>query len=211
MRINRLIGVLGFGLWLGCCGALAGTLLPNAEQTFLDQNGDPLGAGRVYFYIPNTMTPKITWKDSAQTVQNTNPVVLDNAGRAIIYGAGVYRQIVKDVFGNTVWDQLTQGLGSGGQLINGVITGNTTIGSCAGVFPIVNATSAPITINVPAGAADGDTCQFEDAGFTAGLDAETISFGSAELTSGETSYVLQNNGQVIGFTWLATQMRWSPN
>lgn len=87
--------------------AHAASLLPNGEQTFLDDNGDPLAGGSVYFYIPTTSTPKNTWQDSGQVTLNTNPVVLDSAGRAIIYGSGSYRQVVKDSLGNTIWDQLT--------------------------------------------------------------------------------------------------------
>lgn len=105
-------------LLVGAAGTTAlaqsASLLPNGEQTFVDQNGQPYGAGKVYFYTPNTLTPKTTWSDPNQTTPNSNPVVLDNAGRAVIYGSGQYRQIVKDVFGNTVWDQLTAGLGGGG-------------------------------------------------------------------------------------------------
>lgn len=90
-------------------GAPAGaqTLLPNAEQVFLDQNGAPLAGGDVYFYIPNTLTPKTTYSNSSLTTPNSNPVVLDAGGRAIIWGTGNYRELVKDQFGNLIWDQVT--------------------------------------------------------------------------------------------------------
>lgn len=87
--------------------ARAATLLPLAEQTFLDNNGAPLTGGRVFFYIPNTLTPKATYQNSTGSVSNSNPVILDGAGRAIIYGSGQYRQRVYDVNGNLIWDQLT--------------------------------------------------------------------------------------------------------
>jgi len=83
------------------------TLLPNGKQQFFDANGAPLAGGTVTFYIPNTTTFKNTWQDPTQTTLNSNPVVLDAGGWAVIYGSGVYRQVVKDVFGNTIWDQLT--------------------------------------------------------------------------------------------------------
>jgi hypothetical protein len=89
------------------------TLLPNGKQTFVDANGNPVVAGSVYFYIPGTTTAKNTWQDSGQTILNTNPVVLDSAGRAIIYGSGSYRQVVKDSLGNTIWDQVTADTSSG--------------------------------------------------------------------------------------------------
>lgn len=84
------------------------TLLPNAEQTFTNANGAPLAGGKVYFYVPNTSTPKSTWQDANGAVLNTNPIILNAAGRAIIYGTGNYRQVVQDASGNTIWDQLTQ-------------------------------------------------------------------------------------------------------
>jgi hypothetical protein len=68
-----------------------------------------LAGGSVGFYIPSTLTTKQTWfnPDQVGGHQNTNPVVLDANGCAIIYGSGQYRQILKDSLGNTIWDQLT--------------------------------------------------------------------------------------------------------
>lgn len=83
------------------------TLLPTGKQQFLDANGNPLAGGSVYFYVPGTTTPKDTWQDSAQTILNTNPVILDARGQAVIYGTGSYRQIVKDSTGNLIWDQFS--------------------------------------------------------------------------------------------------------
>ena len=86
---------------------MTATLLPNAKQQFLDSNGRPLAGGQVYFYIPNTSTLKNTWQDAGKTILNTNPVVLDASGQAIIYGESQYRQVVYDVHGNLIWDRLT--------------------------------------------------------------------------------------------------------
>lgn len=88
------------------------TLLPNAKQTFLDQNGNPLSAGQVFMDVPSTQVPKTTWQDPGQTTPNTNPVVLDAAGRAVIYGQGNYQQVVKDSAGNQQWSALTTAYGS---------------------------------------------------------------------------------------------------
>lgn len=91
------------------------TLLPNAKQQFLDNNGNPLSSGTVDFYVPSTSTRKSTWQDSAKGVLNTNPVTLDAAGRATIYGDGSYRQVVKSQGGGTtIWDAVTTSTGSGG-------------------------------------------------------------------------------------------------
>jgi hypothetical protein len=79
----------------------------NGEQTFLDMNGDPLSGGFVYMYAPGTSNFSNTWVDPNASAFNTNPVVLDQAGRARIWGIGNYRQVVTDQFGNVQWDRIT--------------------------------------------------------------------------------------------------------
>jgi hypothetical protein len=81
-----------------------------------------LAGGSVGYYVPTTLTTKQTWQNSGETVLNSNPVPLDANGCAIVYGNGIYRQIVKDSLGNTVWDALTASTGSGGG------GGGTTVG-----------------------------------------------------------------------------------
>lgn len=88
------------------------TLLPNAKQQFFNGNGQPLAGGSVYMYVPNTTTFKNTWQNAGQSVLNTNPIVLDANGEALIYGAGAYRQVVYDGQGNLQWDAATQDLTS---------------------------------------------------------------------------------------------------
>ncbi len=85
------------------------SLIPNAEQQFFDLNGNPLAGGSVYFYQPGTLTPVNTYQNQALSILNSNPVVLDGDGKAIIWGADEtsYRQIVQDSLGNTIWDQVT--------------------------------------------------------------------------------------------------------
>lgn len=120
-------------------------LLPNAEQTFLDENGDPIAGGFVYMYVPGTTTPKDTWSDAAQTTNNTNPIILDSAGRAIIYGVGNYRQIVLRSDNSLVWDQLTGGgaLGQPGGFIFAEDFGLRQGGNdCASVQAAINAAAA---------------------------------------------------------------------
>lgn len=93
--------------------AQTASILPPGYTQYLDSNGKPLSAGKVYNYIPNTTTPKTTWQDAAETTPNTNPVILDAGGRAKILGDGSYRQIVKDRNNVTIWDAVTSSTGSG--------------------------------------------------------------------------------------------------
>jgi hypothetical protein len=83
------------------------TLLPLAQLQFLDANGNPYAGGQLFTYVPSTTTPKQTWQDAGQTTLNTNPIVLDAAGRCTIYGQGSYRTQLFDGIGNLVWDKLT--------------------------------------------------------------------------------------------------------
>ncbi len=48
---------------------------------FFDNNGNPLALGNLYYYIAGTTTLQDTYSDSAGTIPNTNPVVLDGSGR----------------------------------------------------------------------------------------------------------------------------------
>lgn len=84
-------------------------LLPNGQQQFVDGNGNPYASGTVTFYsnYPTCSVLKNTWSNSGQTVLNTNPVVLDSAGRATIFGSGSYCQVLKDSSGNTIWTKET--------------------------------------------------------------------------------------------------------
>jgi hypothetical protein len=92
--------------------AQTAALIPNAKQVFLNVNGAPLAGGSVFSYVPNTTVPKTTWSDPNQVNPNTSPVTLDAGGGAFIFGQGNYRQIVKDVNGNTIWDGFTSAYGS---------------------------------------------------------------------------------------------------
>lgn len=105
---------------------MSASLLPNGEQVFLSNMGVPLALGKVYYYVPATSTPKNTWQDADETILNTNPVILDSAGRCIVYGTGQYRQVVYDALGNLIWDQLTQDLISAIQSSVALFCGTST-------------------------------------------------------------------------------------
>src|SRR5215472_4585806 len=82
-------------------------LLPPPVAQFCDANGRPFAGGSIAFYTWGTSTPKDTWSDNGGTTLNSNPVILDAAGRAIIFGDGDYRAVLKDADGNLIYDQWT--------------------------------------------------------------------------------------------------------
>jgi hypothetical protein len=147
------------------------TILPLAETQFNDALGVPLAGGSVYFYMPNTTTPKDTYIDAAQTTPNSNPVILDSAGRAIIFGSGAYRQVVYDANGNLIWDQNTSEAVVGQASFGGTSTGS--------------ANAQIVSVGTFSGA-DGSTINFT-AGFT-NTGSMTIQVGP----SGSPIAVLKN-------------------
>jgi hypothetical protein len=81
-------------------------ILPNGKCQFFDSNGTPLASGQVSFYAPGTTNPATTYQDQAGTIPNSNPIMLDSNGQAVIWGTGSYRQIVQNSSGTTLWDQV---------------------------------------------------------------------------------------------------------
>lgn len=106
---------------------MTASILPPAETQFFDDNGAPVADGFLYTYVPSTTTPKTTWKNSAKSQANTNPIELDAAGRCQCWGEGAYRTILKDADGNTIWDKETS---------DGPVS--------SAMLPIVGASSIPV-------------------------------------------------------------------
>jgi hypothetical protein len=52
-----------------------------AGAQFFDSNGVPLAGGLLYVYTAGTTTPATTWTTSSGAVANTNPIVMNAAGR----------------------------------------------------------------------------------------------------------------------------------
>ena len=68
----------------------------NFDQ-YLDNAGDPLAEGKLYFYESGTTTPKTTYSDVNNSIPNTNPVLLSAAGRQPnIFFEGVAKVILTD-------------------------------------------------------------------------------------------------------------------
>lgn len=77
-------------------------LLTPPYLQFFDENGSPLAGGKIYTYSSGTTTPKPTYTDSSGTVVLTNPIILDAAGRAVVWGQGSYRIDVYDSADNLI-------------------------------------------------------------------------------------------------------------
>lgn len=85
------------------------------DTQYLDDAGDPLVNGKVYFYESGTTTLKTTYSDVNQSIPNTNPVILTAAGRqpniffdgvakAILTTSSDVQILVRDPVGETDTD-----------------------------------------------------------------------------------------------------------
>lgn len=78
---------------------MSASLMPNGKQQYFTALGQPLIGGKVYTYAAGTTTPKATYSDVAGTIPNTNPIILDSRGEALIYWSGNYKIDVQDSTG----------------------------------------------------------------------------------------------------------------
>jgi hypothetical protein len=68
---------------------------------------DYLIGGKIYSYIADTDTPKVTYQDITDARKlrrpNTNPIILDSKGRARIITDGPTKLVLKDADDNIIW------------------------------------------------------------------------------------------------------------
>ena len=107
---------------------------------FDDINGRPLVGGRLYSYKAGTNTPVNLYRAPQGTLLHENPIRLNMRGECVAYGKEglLYKLVLKDRFGATVWEVdnvSASGGGSGGEqltaalpirIVDGVITNNGT-------------------------------------------------------------------------------------
>lgn len=85
--------------------AVASYILPRFKA--IDDYGRPMVGAKLYTYQNNTTTPAATYQDAQQSAANTNPIVLDASGEAIIYllKDQIYTFVLKDQDDVSVWSQ----------------------------------------------------------------------------------------------------------
>ena len=105
--------------------------LAGAGWQFFDNNGVPLSGGLLYTYTAGTTTPLTTYTSITGNVANTNPIVLDSAGRPpneVWLGLTPYKFVLKTSVGVTIWtmDNLS-GLPSAGTSVVSTATQGQTV------------------------------------------------------------------------------------
>jgi len=114
-----------------------------AAQQFFTNSGTPLSGGLLYTYSAGTTTPLATYTTAAGTTANSNPIVLNSAGRldseVWLTSTLTYKFVLKDSGGVTIatYDDIpgigsVSGLTSGTSILSGNGSGgfsNVVIGS----------------------------------------------------------------------------------
>ena len=78
----------------------------NPYPQFLDSTPAVYSGGLLYFYASGTSSLLDTYSNEALSVANTNPVVLNSAGRpavAIFLSNVAYKVVLKDSSGSEIW------------------------------------------------------------------------------------------------------------
>lgn len=182
-----------------------GNLQPPKPQ-FFDNNGDPLNGGKVYTYVVGTTTPKATYSNYNLATLNANPIVLDSAGRASIYGTGLFRMIVTDSLGNTIQDQVFGfpdiTIPDATLSYASTKTANYTVvaGDLGKVIP-VDGSGGAFTVSLTAGATLGTgffCCirKIDDS-----YNAVTIDPNGAETINGMSDFVLSAQYEDVWLAW----------
>ena len=111
-----------------------GSLLYPVGYIFLDDNGSPVNAGKLYAYRTGTTTAQDTYSDSTLSTANANPVVLNSSGRSTtaIYGDPAsgydYRLTLKTSADAQIWqyDDIKVDGAATATLAEGSFTGTLT-------------------------------------------------------------------------------------
>lgn len=98
-----------------------------AGWQFFDNNGTPLSGGLIYTYAAGTSTPLATYTSYSGATPNSNPIVLDSAGRPPneiwILGGLSYKFVLQNSSGNSIWTA---------DNINGALGGESTVTATQG-------------------------------------------------------------------------------
>lgn len=111
----------------------------NYGPQFFDSSGEVLAGGKLYFKASGSDTLQNTYQESGLTTANTNPIVLDSAGRATvnIFLDGTYRVELRDSSDTLIWQR--------DPVQNPVITGTTSLADVLAAGNITNANDIIVT------------------------------------------------------------------
>lgn len=123
------------------------SFIGGAGWQFLDNLGNPLSGGKIYTYASGTTTPQATYTSRTGLIANTNPIILDAAGRTpeqIWSTEGLlYKYVVADSSDNVIrtWDNIGGSVVASDLAANLANTSNNSLGDALVGFKQNNGTT----------------------------------------------------------------------
>ncbi len=189
---------------------MAGRFSTPNEQ-FLDENGDPLAGGKLAFFVSGTSTPQDTFSDDALTVANTNPVILNSAGRAgdIFLSNADYKVTLSKADDTVVWtaDPVRSTTQKSSEVRN-VTTTTQLDSSDDGKWIAADATAGGFVITLPAVADVGNGFEITIQKVDDSANTVTVDGSGSETINGLSDVTLDKQYEAItlrgnGTRWLS--------
>lgn len=161
----------------------------------VDASGAPLAGGKVYTYAAGTTSAMAVYTDSSMTTEATNPVVLNEAGVANVYGYGNYKFSIYDAS-----DVLVRTLDNQYYIVTSyttpTVTTVTTDTTLTAVTQVIkgNTTSGSITLTLPT--AVGNMGLRIIAMKTSAANTLTLDGNASETINGSATFDLTANNEV---------------
>ncbi len=184
----------------------------NPNYQFFDENGDPLAGGKLEFFESGTSTPQDTFSDDALTVPNTNPKILDSAGRAgdIFFTSSDYKVVLKKADDTVVWtaDPVRSPTPKSTAVV--AVSAATTVSTGDdGALYAADATSGGFLITLPAAADAGNGFEWSAIKVDSTTNTVTVDANGSETINGELDYTLSQQWATVtlrcdGAEWYVT-------
>lgn len=188
------------------------TLIYSPKMQFFDNDGQPLNGGKVFLYQTGTTTKLTTYTTAALSVSNTNPLILDSAGRnqTDVYSTSSYKMVVtastdSDPPLSPIWT--VDNVALLGQQVQTVskTTNYTTVITDRDKLILADASSGNITITLLPSATAGDGFNIKVMKVDSSSNTVTIQANAAETINGSNTKVLNYKNEFMDMYNNATQ------
>lgn len=165
---------------------------------------DVLSGGKIETFEAGTTTPLATYQDLAGAVANTNPVVLDSAGMAIIRQTdGVaYKWVVSDADDNELWtrDNITVGTSADGASLSYQVAmtylGTPSAQGYMGGHVFLDSVTFPVDFE----GADGEVETNPGSDFVISIRRDNTEVGTATISTTGAYTFTSTGGVAVAFT-----------
>lgn len=183
----------------------------NPNVQYLDENGDPLAGGKLAFFESNTSTPLDTFSDDNLSVKNTNPIILDDAGRSgdIFFLNQDYKVQLSDADDAVIWTaDPVRSTEQKSSEVRQVSTTTQLDSSDDGKWIAANANAGGFVITLPPASEAGNGYEVTIQKTDSSTNVATVDASGSETINGQSDVSLDRQYQAItvrcdGTSWLA--------